>query len=74
MFAAQGCLSEEAKTLGEIDCAKVAKRLTSEAIHIEYLNQTLKKECEFILDEDMIADGEIKLRKLMNKEEEQIND
>ena len=29
-----------------------------------YLNQTLKKECEFILDEEMVAEGEIKIKQL----------
>ena len=62
MFAAQGCLSKEEKSLGEINFNKVKKRMSAEAIHIEYLNQTLKKECEFILDEEMMTNGEIKIR------------
>ena len=68
VFAAQKCLSKkDDKTIGQINFNKVKKRLHSEAIHIEYLNQTLKKECEFILDEDQIAEGEIRLRKLMEQ-------
>ena len=43
---------------------KLKKRLNSETLHIEYLNQTLKKDCEFILDEDQMAEGEIKIRKI----------
>ena len=43
MFAAQGCLSMDEKYLGEINFNKVKKRLQAETIHIEYLNQTLKK-------------------------------
>ena len=50
--------------MGEINFNKVKKRLNAETIHIEYLNQTLKKECEFILDEEMMADGEIKIRNM----------
>ena len=64
MFAAQGCISKDEKSLGEINFNKVKKRLNAEAIHIEYLNQTLKKECEFILDEEMMANGEIKIRSI----------
>lgn len=65
VFASQNCISKkDEKTIGQINFNKVKKRLNSEAIHIEYLNQTLKKECEFILDEEMIAEGEIRLRKL----------
>lgn len=66
MFAAQGCISKDDKCLGEINFHKVKKRLAAESIHIEYLNQTLKKECEFILDEEMVAEGEIKIRNLMD--------
>jgi len=65
MLAAQTCLSKEDKYLGDVNFNKVKKRLNAEAIHIEYLNQTLKKECEFILDEEMMAEGEIKIRDLM---------
>ena len=66
MFAAVNCLcSDEDENKGDLDLEKVAKRLRTEAINIGYLNQTLKKECEFALDEDMIAEGEIKIRKLM---------
>ena len=68
MFAAQACLSKDEKSLGEINFNKVKKRLNAEAIHIEYLNQTLKKECDFILDEEMMANGEIKIRSLQELE------
>ena len=64
MFAAQSCLSRDEKSLGEINFNKVKKRFNAEAIHIEYLNQTLKKECEFILDEEMMANGEMKIRSI----------
>ena len=64
MFASQNCISKDEKSLGDLIFKKVKKRLNSEVIHIEYLNQTLKKECEFILDEEMVAEGEIKIKKL----------
>ena len=64
MFAACNCLEKkDEKFIGHINFNKVKKRLTAEILHIEYLNQTLKKECEFVLDEDMIAEGEMKMRK-----------
>ena len=44
--------------------SKMKKRMNTESLHIEYLNQTLKKDCDFILDEDQMAEGEIKIREL----------
>ena len=38
------------------------------------MNQTLKKECDFILDEEMMADGEIKIRKLKEGKAAELND
>ena len=74
VFAALNCLSKDEKTIGQINIDKVKKRLQSEALHIEYLNQTLKKECDFILDEEMMADGEIKIRKLKEGKAAELND
>uniref|UniRef100_A0A7S3I3N1 Uncharacterized protein n=1 Tax=Favella ehrenbergii TaxID=182087 RepID=A0A7S3I3N1_9SPIT len=67
MLAGLKCLSNDEKQLGMINTDKVKKRIASGGLHVEYLNQTLKKDCEFILDEDLVAEGEIKLRAMMAK-------
>lgn len=64
MLGALKCLSSEEKSIGEIIMSKMKKRMNTESLHIEYLNQTLKKDCDFILDEDQMAEGEIKIREL----------
>ena len=69
VLASLNCLSKDEKQLGMINMGKVKKRLVSGALHTEYLNQTLKKDCEFILDEEMMADGEAKIRKMMPKQD-----
>lgn len=38
VLAALNCVSEDSKQLGDIIVAKFKKRLTSGALHIEYLN------------------------------------
>ena len=67
VLAALNCLCKDESNRGMINMDKVKKRLVSGVLHVEYLNQTLKKDCEFILDEDQMAEGEIKLRNLMGK-------
>ena len=51
MLANKNCTREEN---GEVIADKMEKKLLKNEIDIEYLNQTLKPECEFILDDDEI--------------------
>ena len=70
VLAALNCLSKDEKQLGDIHVSKFKKRIISGALHIEYLNQTLKQDCEFILDEELMAEGEIKIRDIFHKDGE----
>ena len=57
MLHAQGCTARTEKEYGEIKVSKLKKRLNSDAISIDYFNQTLKKDCEFQIDEELVAQG-----------------
>ena len=71
VLAALNCLSKDDKQLGDVQVSKFKKRIVSGALHVEYLNQTLKKDCEFMLDEDLQAEGEIKLRSMLGKKDDE---
>ena len=50
MLVDKNCVTDSAD--GEIIMDKMEKKLIKKEIDIEYLNQTLKPECEYILDDD----------------------
>jgi len=49
MLLEKGCIKEEN---GDIIVERMEKKIKKNEIDIEYLNQTLKPDCEFILDDD----------------------
>lgn len=49
MLVDKGCVKPEN---GDIIVERMEKKIKKNEIDIEYLNQTLKPDCEFILDDD----------------------
>ena len=54
MLVARDTTVESGPDLGQIRITKLRKKLTNDELPIEYLNQTLRKDCEFVLDEEVI--------------------
>ena len=66
MIASLKCLGVEEKHRGDVNMDKLKKRLEDESLHLEYFNQCLKKECEYILDDEMLVDGEEKIKQILD--------
>jgi hypothetical protein len=56
MLTAKGCCDPET---GDVLIDKVERKFTKNEIDIEFLNQTLKPECEYILDDEDLFLGDI---------------
>ena len=55
MLNAKGCTSVEDSSFGDVLPSKLKKRLNTGAIPLEFFNQTFRKDCEFVLDEEIVA-------------------
>ena len=54
MLMAKGCTSRKEKDYGEIKSSKLRSKLREDVFPIDYFNQMLKKDCEYLVDEELI--------------------
>ena len=54
MLVAKGCTSRKEKDYGEIKSSKLRSKLREDVFPIDYFNQMLKKDCEYLVDEELI--------------------
>lgn len=57
MVLAKGCCNPEGE-LGEVIMDKLEKKMLKNEIDLEFLNQTLKPDCEYVLEDEELFFGD----------------
>ena len=72
MLNAKGCTSQSDDNYGDILPEKLKKRFITNVMPLEFFNQTFRRDCDYVLDEEIVAQGsaaEIKADKIDDRED-----